>query len=612
MGSNYRTFLLRISENVTLENLEKLKFLCSDDIEEGELEKIILPLQLFKALEKRELITIDSLSFLRELLANVKCFQSVTEIDDFTLRRELELLALTKQRGKIKQGYPRCVRVEGATCRENQQNEPDSKERGFAVCSKSNEEELKEMCATCSQSSCCLFCSHCHSSQRKPGEIHLKVILKLASKGVWFAGTAFILKRYINDPKTLVHLFATVVLPSGILVKYLCEGSVLCVLEANDLEGLYTLWQNYENGILKKALEEVLITEDLQKLSEGQEIILNVVLDREMYQNVCLELILNKEKVEELYKGVKQRPRSLSDPRHSRLGKPENSFEKESFRIMANTERKRRLDAQKKLDKVVSGQYLELRFPELFQLNGTGKKTQDAGDDTSSTTSTLDEEEMLDWEDDNDPSNEFWSSIKGGLKEKPWKNFEDAINKEFSDDLKRGGTPLLKFLAYVLNVDYDKKTSETVHLRHFIRTSKWFGSFIKGSQGCIRKMIDLMEHSVSVGSDGKRSSWFAGYMTEEEAKEKLKNEKGETFLVRFNSSWVAPGFVLSKKSCGSDAVVEFNIEVNQKSGFLEFSDRVFHSLPALVTELRESWMADVRPFYSTEGIMEVESVPQQF
>ena len=27
-------------------------------------------------------------------------------------------------------------------------------------------------------------------------------------------------------------------------------------------------------------------------------------------------------------------------------------------------------------------------------------------------------EEMLDWEDDNDPSNEFWSSIKGGLKEK--------------------------------------------------------------------------------------------------------------------------------------------------------------------------------------------------
>ena len=118
----------------------------------------------------------------------------------------------------------------------------------------------------------------------------------MASKGAWFAGTAFILKRYINDPETLVKLFASVVLPSGIVVKYLCEGSVLCVLEASDLLSLRTLWKSYENGELKKALEEVLITEDLKKLAEGQEIILDVDLDREMYHNVCLDLIVIKEK----------------------------------------------------------------------------------------------------------------------------------------------------------------------------------------------------------------------------------------------------------------------------------------------------------------------------
>ena len=127
-------------------------------------------------------------------------------------------------------------------------------------------------------------------------ELYLKVFLKLASKGAWFAGTAFILKRYINDPETLVKLFASVVLPSGIVLKYLCEGSVLCVLEASELQGLYTLWQNYEDGSLKKALEEILITEDLKKISEGQEIILDVDLDREIYQNACLELISIKEK----------------------------------------------------------------------------------------------------------------------------------------------------------------------------------------------------------------------------------------------------------------------------------------------------------------------------
>lgn len=127
-------------------------------------------------------------------------------------------------------------------------------------------------------------------------ELELKVFLKLASKGAWFAGTAFILKRYINDPETLVKLFASVVLPSGIVVKYLCEGSVLCVLEASDLLSLHTLWKSYENGVLKKALEEVLITEDLKKLAEGQEIILDVDLDREMYHNACLDLIVIKEK----------------------------------------------------------------------------------------------------------------------------------------------------------------------------------------------------------------------------------------------------------------------------------------------------------------------------
>ena len=89
-------------------------------------------------------------------------------------------------------------------------------------------------------------------------DIDLRVVLKLGATVAWFAGTAFILKRYINDPKTLIRLFNTVVLPSGVLVKWICEDSILCVLQANDLQGLHTLWQNYKSGTLKKTLEEVL------------------------------------------------------------------------------------------------------------------------------------------------------------------------------------------------------------------------------------------------------------------------------------------------------------------------------------------------------------------
>ena len=127
-------------------------------------------------------------------------------------------------------------------------------------------------------------------------EIHLTIGLKLATVGAWVAGTAFILKRYINDPKTLMQLFNTVILPSGVLVKCICEGSILCILDASDLHGLHTLWQNYESGLLKKSLEDLLLTEDLCTLAEGSEIIMDVVLDKRMYRDVCLELMINKVK----------------------------------------------------------------------------------------------------------------------------------------------------------------------------------------------------------------------------------------------------------------------------------------------------------------------------
>lgn len=134
MASKFRILLLRISDHITVGNLEKLKFLCSDVIEEGELEEMNSPLKLFKALERRELVGVDNLLFLRELLANVKCFQMATEVDDFTLRREIELTGLKEQRQK--QRCSRCVEVDGTHCSGNDHpkcDESDIRERGSAV-----------------------------------------------------------------------------------------------------------------------------------------------------------------------------------------------------------------------------------------------------------------------------------------------------------------------------------------------------------------------------------------------------------------------------------------------------------------------------------------------
>lgn len=105
MASNnfeYRTFLLGISEQITEEKLRQLKYLCSDDIPEGDLEKISCPLDLVRDLERRQKIGIDNLSFLQNLLSNVRCVQLANEVGDFSLRREVELLFLGKRRGEVR------------------------------------------------------------------------------------------------------------------------------------------------------------------------------------------------------------------------------------------------------------------------------------------------------------------------------------------------------------------------------------------------------------------------------------------------------------------------------------------------------------------------------
>ncbi|XP_068744239.1 uncharacterized protein [Montipora capricornis] len=564
MGSNalsYRTLLLRISENITASDLEKLKFLCLDFIPDGELETIDSALKLFKALERRSKLAENDLTFLCYLLTNVNCLRLSQAIGDFVTRRELESLGLKTQMGrKKKQGLLSTFSGSGARD------------------------------------------EHAGSADGNPVGAHigLKVVLKLASVGAWFAGTAFILKTYINDPETLVQLFHQVVLPSGVLLIHICEGSIICILQVIDLHGLHTLWQNFESGLLKKNLEYVFITEDLYKLAKGAEIIMDVFLEEKVYRDVCLELILNQEK-DKVYKVASCKPRRFSYPMVDYLGKDESGFQEESLRILANTERKRRMKAEKKLEKLLSVHQLDrlLVFNELLQV----QNTKDVTDDSSSTSSTsLDEEEVLDWEDDSNPSGEFWSSVHGGIKEKSWTNFEAAIRRDFRKVLEEAGPALLKFLKYVLKVD-DKREPQNVSLRNFVRASRWFGPFGLGLQdNCLTKMNDLMKQSASVGLDGKMTSWFAGHITEEEAKEKLRNKKPGTFLIRFNTSIVTPGFVLSRKSRNVDNVVEIDIQVHKDTGHVEFADRTFPSLPSLVTELQNSWMTDLQPFYLSADI----------
>ena len=100
--------------------------------------------------------------------------------------------------------------------------------------------------------------------------------------------------------------------------------------------------------------------------------------------------------VDQLFERIEQRPRSLSDPVINPLKKPENTFLQQSLHIVADTERKRRLQAEKKLEKLYAGQSVDLPFPELkhAEKSNQDNAAHDAGDesdDNSSITSTSDE-----------------------------------------------------------------------------------------------------------------------------------------------------------------------------------------------------------------------------
>ena len=54
-------------------------------------------------------------------------------------------------------------------------------------------------------------------------------------------------------------------------------------------------------------------------------------------------------------------------------------------------------------------------------------------------------------------------------------------------------------------------------------------------------------------------------MNEQQAIERLRNEEGGAFLIRFN---IPTGFLLSKKSSDGDSVVEFTIEASVSVCFI--------------------------------------------
>ncbi|KAI8521454.1 hypothetical protein Bbelb_012080 [Branchiostoma belcheri] len=82
----FKKCLNEIGKKLTDEQLESLKFLCSDFIGRKRQEEITRPLQLFQALEERDKLRFDNTGFLKEILRTEKREDLVKDIETFEAR----------------------------------------------------------------------------------------------------------------------------------------------------------------------------------------------------------------------------------------------------------------------------------------------------------------------------------------------------------------------------------------------------------------------------------------------------------------------------------------------------------------------------------------------
>ena len=74
--------------------------------------------------------------------------------------------------------------------------------------------------------------------------------------------------------------------------QWQCYGGCVCfTVQANNLKGLTTLWNMYQDGTLKARLYDFLVTEKVKHLAEAEENVeLTVTIEEEEYKRACIDL----------------------------------------------------------------------------------------------------------------------------------------------------------------------------------------------------------------------------------------------------------------------------------------------------------------------------------
>lgn len=115
-------------------------------------------------------------------------------------------------------------------------------------------------------------------------------MFKVAAGGMVIVSAYQLLSRGCTYDQ-LVTAVNTCVLPAGVKLIQIAEGSVILKVQAGSLSSLNTLWRLYTEGKLKESLQTLFVSDEMKELAGGEQVEVTVIIDQQEYEKTMEELI---------------------------------------------------------------------------------------------------------------------------------------------------------------------------------------------------------------------------------------------------------------------------------------------------------------------------------
>lgn len=121
--------------------------------------------------------------------------------------------------------------------------------------------------------------------------VNMKTMCKVAAVGITLLTVRDVYSRW-NTYNELMKCFNDCVLPAGTQLVEVSQGCVCFTVQADNLTGLTTLWNMYQDGTLKARLRDFFVTDEMEKRAGGRENVeVSVSIEEEEYEKACTEFI---------------------------------------------------------------------------------------------------------------------------------------------------------------------------------------------------------------------------------------------------------------------------------------------------------------------------------